>query len=210
MSRQHLTEDEIFRFAYELPSPDARITYLKQVCRDSVEVERIIDLLKEGSPDESFLEKGPVGLVETADIPVPMDTCPGSRLDLTNSCNRSAKGVSASFTWRNKCHRFAEKSLLKVIKPGMDTKQVVARFEAERQALALMDHPNVARVFDGGTTEAGRPYFVMELVKGVPITTFCDENKLDVHQRLDLFCTVCKSDSARSSKGCDPPRYQTV
>src|SRR5262249_47021253 len=78
------------------------------------------------------------------------------------------------------------KVALKIIKPGMDSKQVVARFEAERQALALMDHPNIARVLDGGTTQSGRPYFVMELVKGVPITEFCDQNRLTPRERLEL------------------------
>src|SRR5262249_54445558 len=76
---------------------------------------------------------------------------------------------------------------LKVLKPGMDTRQVVARFEAERQALALMDHPHIAQVFDGGETASGRPYFVMELVQGVPITTFCDHNRMTVRERLQLF-----------------------
>jgi serine/threonine protein kinase len=80
---------------------------------------------------------------------------------------------------------------LKVIKPGMDSKNVIARFEAERQALAMMDHPNIARVLDAGTTETGRPYFVMELVRGIKITTYCDENRLDTHDRLDLFVQVC-------------------
>src|SRR5262245_7140933 len=75
---------------------------------------------------------------------------------------------------------------VKVIKPGMDSKAVLARFEAERQALALMDHPNIARVLDAGATGAGRPFFVMELIKGVPITEFCDERKLTLRQRLDL------------------------
>src|SRR5207244_11849264 len=75
---------------------------------------------------------------------------------------------------------------LKVIKPGMDTRQVIARFEAERQALAMMDHPNIAKVFDGGVTETGRPFFVMELVKGLPITLYCDEHKLDTAHRLEL------------------------
>ena len=90
---------------------------------------------------------------------------------------------------------------LKIIKLGMDTKQVVARFEAERQALALMDHPNVAKVLDGGATDAGRPYFVMELVRGVPITTFCDENKLTTHQRLELFIPVCSALQHAHQKG---------
>src|SRR5262249_17302654 len=80
---------------------------------------------------------------------------------------------------------------LKILKAGMDTRQVVARFEAERQALALMDHPNIARVFDGGATASGRPYFVMELVKGVPITRYCDEHRLTPRQRLELFVPVC-------------------
>jgi serine/threonine protein kinase len=82
---------------------------------------------------------------------------------------------------------------LKVIKPGMDTRQVVARFEAERQALALMDHPNIAKVLDGGATETGRPYFVMELVKGIKITDYCDQNNLSPAQRLELFIQVCRA-----------------
>src|SRR5258708_5489085 len=82
---------------------------------------------------------------------------------------------------------------LKVIKLGMDTKQVVGRFEAERQALALMDHPNIAKVLDAGATENGRPYFVMELVKGIAITRYCDENKLDTVQRLHLSTQACQA-----------------
>jgi serine/threonine protein kinase len=82
---------------------------------------------------------------------------------------------------------------LKVIKPGMDTKRVIARFEAERQALALLDHPNIAHVYDAGTTGAGRPYFVMEYVKGLPITEFCDRHRLTVEERLNLFVQVCQA-----------------
>jgi serine/threonine protein kinase/predicted Zn-dependent protease len=90
---------------------------------------------------------------------------------------------------------------LKVLKPGMDTRQVVARFEAERQALALMDHPNIAKVFDAGTTALGRPYFVMELVKGVPLTEFCDQKQLRLRQRLELFVTVCQAVQHAHQKG---------
>jgi len=90
---------------------------------------------------------------------------------------------------------------LKVIKLGMDTVQVIARFEAERQALALMDHPNIAKVLDGGTTSTGRPYFVMELVRGVPITRFCDENRLDTRRRLELFILVCRAIQHAHQKG---------
>ena len=82
---------------------------------------------------------------------------------------------------------------LKLIKPGMDSKQVIARFEAERQALAMLNHPNIASVFDAGTTDSGRPYFVMELVRGVPITEFCDDNRLNTRERLRLFRDVCNA-----------------
>ncbi len=90
---------------------------------------------------------------------------------------------------------------LKVIKPGMDTKVVVSRFEAERQALALLDHPNIARVFDGGVTQTGRPYFVMELVKGLPITDYCDRHKLSIEERLRLFEKVCEAIQHAHQKG---------
>jgi len=90
---------------------------------------------------------------------------------------------------------------LKIIKAGMDTKAVVARFEAERQAAALMDHPNIARVLDGGVTQAGRPYFVMELVRGIPITEFCDQRNLDTTERLKLFIQVCKAVQHAHQKG---------
>jgi serine/threonine protein kinase len=90
---------------------------------------------------------------------------------------------------------------LKLIKLGMDTKQVVARFEAERQALALMDHPNIAKVLDAGATESGRPYFVMELVPGIKITDFCDENQLNTRERLKLFIKVCQAIQHAHQKG---------
>src|SRR5438132_2501500 len=93
------------------------------------------------------------------------------------------------------------KVALKVLKPGMDTRQVIARFDAERQALALMDHPNIAKVFDGGATPSGRPYFVMELVKGLPITEFCDQNQLTPRQRLELFLPVCQAVQHAHQKG---------
>ncbi len=93
------------------------------------------------------------------------------------------------------------KVAFKIIKPGMDTRLVVARFEAERQALALMDHPNIARVFDGGATETGRPYFVMELVHGIPITEFCDQNRLPIRDRIELFVAVCKAVQHAHQKG---------
>ena len=90
---------------------------------------------------------------------------------------------------------------LKIIKPGMDTKQVIARFEAERQALALLEHPNIARVFRADSTETGRPYFVMEYIKGSPITEYCDHNKLSINVRLQLFIQVCEAVQNAYKKG---------
>jgi serine/threonine-protein kinase len=89
------------------------------------------------------------------------------------------------------------KVALKILNPGMDTRQVVARFEAERQALALMDHPNIAKVLDGGQTASGRPYFVMDLVKGLPITEYCDRARLTPRERLGLFVHLCRRSSTR-------------
>src|SRR5437867_5117436 len=90
---------------------------------------------------------------------------------------------------------------LKLVKLGMDTKQVIARFEAERQALALMDHPNIARVLEAGATETGRPYFVMELVRGIKITKYCDQENLPTRERLDLFIQVCHAVQHAQQKG---------
>ncbi len=93
------------------------------------------------------------------------------------------------------------KVALKLIKPGMDSRQVLARFDAERQALALMDHPNIARVYDGGVTEQGHPYFVMEYVKGMPLTEYCDEVLLSVQERLKLFLPICQAVQHAHQKG---------
>src|SRR5439155_26875036 len=90
---------------------------------------------------------------------------------------------------------------LKVIKPGMDTKSVIARFEGERQALALMDHPNIAKIFDAGATETGRPYFAMELVHGIKITEYCDQHSLTTEERLKLFAQVCHAVQHAHQKG---------
>ena len=108
-------------------------------------------------------------------------------------------------------HPVRRRVALKVIKPGMDTQQVLARFEAERQALAMMDHPNIAAVLDAGhdRRRAG-PYFVMELVKGVPITTYCDQHRLTPRQRLELFVAGLPGRPARAPEGHHPPRPQAV
>ena len=103
--------------------------------------------------------------------------------------------------WRNRTVPVRRRVALKVIKLGMDTKDVVARFEAERQALAMMDHPNIAKVLDAGATDVGRPFFVMELVRGISITDYCDQNNLSTNERLDLFIKICQAIQHAHQKG---------
>ena len=119
----------------------------------------------------------------------------------TSCCSRSAKAAWASSSWPSRRSRSAARSRSRSSSRAWTRRQVIARFEAERQALALMDHPNIARVLDAGTTESGRPYFVMELVRGVPITEYCDDNQLTPRERLELFVPVCQAIQHAHQKG---------
>ena len=126
---------------------------------------------------------------------------PGDRLGHYRLLEKIGEG-GCGIVWRAEQEQPVHRRVaLKVIKLGMDTKEVIGRFEAERQALALMDHPNIARVFDAGTTDTGRPFFVMELVRGVPITRFCDEHNLPTAARLELFTQVCHGIQHAHQKG---------
>ncbi|PHS02230.1 MAG: hypothetical protein COA78_21690 [Blastopirellula sp.] len=194
------TEEDIFRVAHEITSPEARMAYLKQVCRDANEVERVVELLKAGSEDQSFLENGPAGL-DATEMHTSVTEKAGESVGPYKLLQQIGEGGFGVVYMAEQTRPVRRKVALKVIKPGMDTKEVIARFEAERQALALMDHPNIAKIFDGGTTRSGRPYFVMELVKGIPLTKFCDENKMDLRRRLELFATVCKAIQHAHHKG---------
>ena len=118
---------------------------------------------------------------------------PGSRIGPYKLLQKIGEGGMGIVYMAERMTPFRQMVALKVIKAGMDSRQVVARFEAERQALALMDHPHIAKVHDAGAIESGRPYFVMELVKGTPITRYCDERKLTTRERLDLFIPVCQA-----------------
>ncbi len=201
MNQPKLTEEEIFRVAHEITSPEARMAYLQQVCGDSASVERIVELLRAGATDVSFLEGSPTGLLPTQ-LPISSGTeKAGDKIGPYKLLQQIGEGGFGVVYLAEQLEPVRRKVALKIIKPGMDTGEVVARFEAERQALALMDHPNIAKVFDGGTTESGRPFFVMELVKGIAFTHFCDENKLDVRQRLELFSIVCKAIQHAHHKG---------
>src|SRR5262249_3559094 len=159
---------------------------LDGVCGDDVALRRRLEaLLGQHDRAGSFLERPAVPAL-TAPEGSPVGEGPGSVIGphrLLEPIGEGGFGVGFIAEPQAPLRR---KAALKVLKPGMDSKQVLARFEAERQALALMDHPNIATVLDGGTTESGRPYFVMELVRGVPITDFCDQSRLSVRGRLGL------------------------
>src|SRR5262249_11667402 len=123
----------------------------------------------------------------------PITEGPGSRIGPYALRQKIGEGGMGAVYMAEQEHPVRRKVALKVIKPGVDPDLVVARFEAERQALAIMDHPNIARVFDAGATDTGRPYFVMELVHGMPINDYCDEARLSPRQRLELFVPVCQA-----------------
>ena len=132
--------------------------------------------------------------------PVPAEK-PGDRIGRYKLLQQIGEGGCGVVYMAEQEEPVRRRVALKVIKLGMDTKSVIARFEAERQALALMDHPNIAKVLDAGATETGRPYFVMELVRGIKITDYCDQNNLSTRERLDLFIQVCQAIQHAHQKG---------
>jgi WD40 repeat protein/serine/threonine protein kinase len=182
--------ERIFWDAYEIAAEDDRAAYLDRVCGDDARLRRQVSrLLKVRAEADDFLE--PRAALATFDEPV-LDM-PGTVIGPYKLLEQIGEGGFGVVFMAEQQQPVRRKVAVKVVKPGMDTRQVVARFEAERQALALMDHPNIAHVFDGGETASGRPYFVMELVRGIPITDFCDQNQLPVRERLELYVTVCQA-----------------
>ena len=147
------------------------------------------------------IESADTLVIGAPEITSPIAETPGSMIGRYRLLEEIGEGGFGTVYMAEQREPVTRKVALKIIKLGMDTKQVIARFEAERQALALMDHPNIARVLDAGATESGRPFFVMELVRGIPITQFCDENKHSTRDRLDLFMEVCEAVQHAHQKG---------
>jgi serine/threonine protein kinase len=190
--------EEIFFAALELETPEARASFLDRVCDDPGLRRRVEQLLALEAQTGGFLESA--ALPPTLDLPKPPE-CAGTVIGPYKLLEPIGEGGMGTVYMAEQTHPVRRKVALKVIKPGMDTKQVIARFEAERQALALMDHPNIAKVLDARTTESGRPYFVMELVRGIPITDYCDREQLSIPERLDLFVLVCRAVQHAHQKG---------
>ena len=209
-----MTEREVFEAALEMP-PESRFAYLDGVCgNDAALRQRLEALLRKNDQAGSFLEQpaanlpsppwgsraGDERLPPTVDGPAVTER-PGTVIGPYKLLEQIGEGGFGVVFMAEQTQPVRRKVALKVLKPGMDTRQVVARFEAERQALALMDHPHIAHVFDGGETGSGRPYFVMELVKGIPITRYCDEHHLTPRERLALFAPVCQAIQHAHQKG---------
>jgi serine/threonine protein kinase len=174
--------------------------FLGESCGDKAELRvRVEQLLHAHQAMGSIHGGGADALVATVDEPI--RERPGTVIGPYKLMEQIGEGGMGLVFVAEQQQPVRRKVALKVIKPGMDTRQVVARFEAKRQALALMDHPNIAKVLDGGETASGRPYFVMELVKGVPITEYRDQNQVPIHERLELFVSVCQAVQHAHQKG---------
>ena len=192
-------EAAIFNAARRLPVGQ-RPAYLDEMCAgDALLRERVEELLKANDAAGDFLKElasgtgdaeAPPGPSGTIRVPSDLFEKPGDRIGRYKLLERVGEGGCGVVYVAEQTEPVRRRVALKVIKLGMDTKAVVARFEAERQALAMMDHPNIAKVLDAGATKNGRPYFVMELVRGIKITEYCDQNNLTTKERLDLFIKV--------------------
>ena len=203
----------MFLEALDKTDPADRAAYLDRACGDQAELRRRVERLLEALDGAgSFMDSPAVETDANAGATgigpallslgtLPILEGPGTRIGPYKLLERIGEGGMGVVYMAEQETPVRRKVALKVIKPGMDTAQVIARFEAERQALALMDHPNIARVFDAGTTDTGRPYFVMELVKGVAITEYCDLNQLPLKERLKLFAPVCQAIQHAHQKG---------
>jgi serine/threonine protein kinase/tetratricopeptide (TPR) repeat protein len=208
-----MNEETLFAEALQRSDPAERAAFLEQACGNDAELRRRIEeLLRAHDQAGGLLDKPAAAPEATSDVP------PGQWLDPDKLPETPLEGVGSRIQQYKLLQQIGEGGMgvvfmaeqqepvrrmvaLKVIKAGMDTAQVIARFEAERQALALMDHPNIAKVLDAGTTQSGRPFFVMELVKGIPITKYCDDQRLSPKQRLELFVPVCQAIQHAHQKG---------
>jgi dienelactone hydrolase len=191
----------IFWEIVEKKSRKEQLAYLEKVCGNDTDTRaQVEELMRAHEKAEDFLE-APVITSEIGISHSPLTETPGTVIGRYKLLETIGEGGMAVVYMAEQNEPIRRKVALKIIKLGMDTKSVIARFEAERQALAMMDHPNIAKVLDAGATETGRPYFVMELVHGVSITQYCNKNRLDTRQRLELLVKVCHAVQHAHQKG---------
>ena len=194
-------EETIFAEALRLP-PEERAAYIAQATQGDAELRQEIESLLGSYGAGDFLERAAAPeLCPTRHMTVPLTEKPGDSIGHYKLLQRIGEGGCGVVYVAEQTEPMRRRVALKIIKLGMDTRSVVARFEGERQALAMMDHPNIAKVLDAGATDTGRPYFAMELVRGVKITEYCDDAKLSTRARLDLFIQVCQAIQHAHQKG---------
>ncbi len=199
MTQTSLSEEAIFLAALEKPTRPERVAYIEEACAGNDALRRRVhELLASHDASRGPLDKPPVALGGTIDA---VSERPGTQIGPYKLIEQIGEGGMGTVWMAQQSEPVKRLVAVKLIKAGMDSRQVIARFEAERQALALMDHPNIARVLDAGTTDVGRPYFVMDLVRGVPITRYCDEHHLTPNARLELFIPVCQAIQHAHQKG---------
>ena len=208
MAESSNRQKDIFLKAIDFSSPHEQEAFLAEACGSDESLRRQVEaMLQAHAAADSFLEKPAAALDLTVDaIPGRQEVrvaseSPGTRVGRYKLLQQLGEGGMGVVFLAEQQEPVRRMVAVKIIKQGMDSAQVVARFESERQALALMDHPNIARVLDASTTDAGRPYFVMELIKGIPITKFCDQEHLTPRQRLELFIPVCQAVQHAHQKG---------
>ncbi len=211
-------EDLVYEAALRVKDAGARRVFLDQACVGDGDLRAAVEeMLSTQAAAERFFAQGTQALKITAEalqwgdsgpalkgdsrVKLPEDERVGTRIGRYKLMERIGEGGCGSVYLAEQEEPVRRMVALKIIKLGMDTKNLIGRFGAERQALALMDHPNIARALDAGATETGRPYFVMELVRGEKITDYCDQQKLDIRRRLDLFIQICHAVQHAHQKG---------
>jgi len=192
-------EEAVFNAALDRAYGASRASYLDEACAGDVEFRQRIELLLSAYNEGDCPEFAAATAILAASSPQPAE--PGTTIGPYKLLEQIGEGGMGLVFMAEQSQPLRRRVALKIIKPGLDTRAVIARFEAERQALALMDHSGIARVFDAGATDSGRPYFVMELVRGAPITDYCREHQLQLRQRLELFIEVCQAVQHAHQKG---------
>jgi serine/threonine protein kinase/tetratricopeptide (TPR) repeat protein len=196
-----LSLESIFFTALEMGGVEDRDAFLNEACGGDKRLRRQVERMLAAQPRAGgFLESPAVKIDRCVELP-PHAEAPGTIIGRYKLVEEIAEGGMGIVYLAEQQQPVRRKVALKIVKPGMDTREVIRRFEAERQALAMMDHPNIAKVFDAGETESGRSYFVMELVRGIPLTEYCDRHELPVRERLELFVPVCQAVHHAHQKG---------
>ena len=197
---ESLSIDDIFCTAIELNSPEARASYLSEVCEQNADLRRQVQRLLDAHFRGGSIIDAPEHLLN-GNLLKHRPEQAGAQIGPYKLLQQIGEGGMGVVWMAEQSYPVERRIALKIIKPGIDTRQIIARFEAERQALAVMDHPHIAKILDAGETETGRPYFVLELVRGQSITQYCDEHRLTPRERLQLFIPVCQAIQHAHQKG---------